>query len=195
MAAQSRRRLGVHPCRTCTTTIVSTMDAHGGRDTVPVQTETRNHQRDAGASDFAIERLTGAMFWNEELDDHRLSPSPADKNNISESILMKALVWTADRKADLISRYSNTSDLVMIRTIQVNFRYHMALRPHAKTSPTQPTCSFSLYLSLSDDPQSCWRRAGQIADQISPADLVKLHELIALFFTGTRLDGHDSRRP
>jgi hypothetical protein len=34
------------------------MDAHGGG--VPVQTETRNHQRDAGASDVTRERLTGA---------------------------------------------------------------------------------------------------------------------------------------
>ncbi len=49
-----------------------------------MQTETRNHQRDAGASDFTRERLTGTMFWNEELDNQRwqLPLSPADKNNV-----------------------------------------------------------------------------------------------------------------
>ncbi len=51
----------------------------------------------------------------------------------------------------------------------------MALRPHAETSPTQHTCSLTLYLSLSDDPQPGWNRAGQIVDQISLADLVMLH--------------------
>ena len=39
----------------------------------------------------------------------------------------------------------------------------------------QHTCSFQLFLSFSDDPESGWRRAGQIADLISPADLVMLH--------------------
>jgi len=37
------------------------------------------------------------------------------------------------------------------------------------------TCSFQLYLSLSDDSDAGWRQAGQIADLNSHADLVMLH--------------------
>ena len=50
--------------------------------------------------------------------------------------------------------------------------YHYARMPGHNRF--QHTCSFQLNLSLSDDPGSGWRRAGQIADLISPANLVML---------------------
>ena len=50
--------------------------------------------------------------------------------------------------------------------------WHYACMPRYNSH--KHTCSFQLYLSLSDDSDAGWRQAGQIADLNSHADLVML---------------------